>query len=55
MNMFCQFFTTLLRVLGCVAQVLRINRLYMGVDLKVLVLSVVCDDLLYPKMTCGES
>ncbi len=29
--------------------------LHMGVDLKVLVLSVVCDDLLYAKMTFGES
>ena len=29
--------------------------IYMGVDLKVLVLSVVCDDLLYAKMTFGES
>ena len=27
----------------------------MGVDLKVLVLSVVCDDLLYAKMTFCES
>ena len=28
---------------------------HVGVDLKVLVLSVVCDDLLYAKMTFGES
>ena len=27
----------------------------LGVDLKLLVLSVVCDDLLYAKMTFGES
>ena len=27
----------------------------MSVDLKVLVLSVVCDDLLYAKITFGES
>ena len=29
--------------------------IYITVDLKVLVLSVVCDDLLYAKMTFGES
>ena len=29
--------------------------IYMSVDLKVLVLSVVCDDLLYANMTFGES
>ena len=32
-----------------------ISRICMSVDLKVLVLSVVCDDLLYAKMTFGES
>ena len=34
---------------------LHISYIYMVVDLKVLVLSVVCDDLLYAKMTFGES
>ncbi len=29
--------------------------IHMSVDLKVLVLSVVCDDLWYAKITCGES
>ena len=40
---------------GSKAQEQKVAYVHMGVDLKVLVLSVVCDDLLYAKMTFGES